>query len=314
VERAARDLYTSWSTLASTPADAARELALSQLILGSARDSLRDKHRLIIVPDGDLKSIPFGALLLDSARTRLMDTHEIAYRPTVAPGRTDTSETANVRSARRMLLVGDPTASAGSVATPGLLTDPWAWQPLPGSRREIASIEQIATGWDSYVLLGAQGTKQSLLNLPLETFHTIHFATHARLDVLDPQLSSIVLSSGDANVGSSTLSVREIVGFKLSADVVVLSACEGSLGKDYRGQLSFGLSEAFLLAGARNVLGSLWRVSDEAAQAYMQHFYREYVQHDTEPARAAQVAARALSRQAEFAHPFFWAPFVVTQQ
>jgi len=107
---------------------------------------------------------------------------------------------------------------------------------------------------------------------------------------------------------------REIVGFKLNADVVVLSACEGSLGKDYRGQLSFGLSEAFLLAGARNVLGSLWRVSDEAAQAYMQHFYREYVQHDTEPARAAQVAARALSRQAEFAHPFFWAPFVVTQQ
>ena len=243
-----------------------------------------------------------------------MDSHEIAYRPTVAPGRTDMSETANVRAARRILLVGDPTAGAGSVTTPGPLTDPWAWQPLPGSRREIASIEQIANGWDSYVLLGAEGTKQSLLSLPLETFHTIHFATHARLDVLDPQLSSIVLSSRDANVGSSTLSVREIVGFKLHADVVVLSACEGSLGKDYRGQLSFGLSEAFLLAGARNVLGSLWRVSDEAAQAYMQHFYREYVQHDTEPARAAQVAARALSRQAEFAHPFFWAPFVVTQQ
>ena len=213
--------------------------------------------------------------------------------------------------------MGDPTSAATrNTAAPELLTDPWAWQPLPGSRREIESIEQIASGWRSYVLMGAQATKPALLNLPLDTFHTIHFATHARLDVLDPQLSSIALSSRDASFGSSnsTLSVREIVGFKLKADAVVLSACEASLGKDYRGQLSFGLSEAFLLAGARNVLGSLWRVSDDAAQAYMRSFYREYVQHDAEPMVAAQAAARELARQPQFSHPFFWAPFVVTQQ
>ncbi len=320
IQRAARDLYATWSTPVPSRIEPARALAASKAILGSTFDTLHEKRRLIVVPDGDLKSIPFGALFVGSKSGkphRLAISHAIAYRPTVAPGRTEMpSRGPDIQSAKRILLVGDPTSAATSTAVPELLTDPWAWQPLPGSRREIESIEQIASGWHSYVLMGAQATKPALLNLPLDTFHTIHFATHARLDVLDPQLSSIALSSRDASFGSSnaTLSVREIVGLKLEAESVVLSACEASLGKDYRGQLSFGLSEAFLLAGARNVLGSLWRVSDDAAQAYMRNFYRQYVQNDAEPAVAAQAAARELARQPQFSHPFFWAPFVVTQQ
>ena len=110
------------------------------------------------------------------------------------------------------------------------------------------------------------------------------------------------------------LTVREIVGFKLTAETVVLSACEASLGKSYRGQLSFGLSEAFLLAGAQNVLGSLWRVSDDAAQAYMQRFYQAYVRADETPAASARAAALESSRDPAFNHPYFWAAFAVTQR
>ena len=110
------------------------------------------------------------------------------------------------------------------------------------------------------------------------------------------------------------LTVREIVGFKLNAETVVLSACEASLGKSYRGQLSFGLSEAFLLAGAHNVLGSLWKVSDEAAQAYMQRFYQAYVRFDATPAASARAAALEMSRDPVFSHPYFWAAFAITQR
>jgi CHAT domain-containing protein len=110
------------------------------------------------------------------------------------------------------------------------------------------------------------------------------------------------------------LTVREIVGFKLNAELVVLSACEAALGKSYRGQLSLGLPEAFVLAGAHNVLGSLWRVSDDAAQVYMQRFYQAYVGSDATPAASAQAAALAMSRDPAFGHPYFWAAFALTQR
>ena len=187
---------------------------------------------------------------------------------------------------------------------------------MPGSRREIQGIAALGAKWRSYVLLGAEATDPALLSMPLDTFRAIHFATHARLDVQDPQLSSIALSSRaeSSAAASSMLTVREIVGFKLNAETVVLSACEASLGKSYRGQLSFGLSEAFLLAGAQNVLGSLWRVSDDAAQEYMQVFYRAYVKSDAKPAAAARTAALEMSRDPAFSHPYFWAAFALTQR
>ena len=184
---------------------------------------------------------------------------------------------------------------------------------MPGSRREVDGIVKLATGWQTDVLLGSEATKSAVLRQPLGTFRVLHFATHARLDVHDPQLSSIILSSRRADVGriDSSLSLREIIGLGLNADAVVLSACEGSLGKEYRGQLSFGLSEAFLLAGASNVLGTLWKVSDTATDTYMQRYYENYMRHGLSSVAAAQAAARVMMSDPKYSHPFYWAGFVV---
>ncbi len=105
--------------------------------------------------------------------------------------------------------------------------------------------------------------------------------------------------------------MREIIGLGLHADAVVLSACEGSLGKEYRGQLSFGLSEAFLLAGANNVLGTLWKVSDTATDRYMQRYYENYMRLGLSSVAAAQAAARVMMSDPKYSHPFYWAGFVV---
>jgi len=316
LEDAARDLYSRWQTPAA-PTDLQKEIAASRILLGDAAAGwLQDDGTVVVVADGLLRSVPFGALLIEDRngrQQRIMTAHEVLFRstvkadPAVAGARAETAIS-------RILLVGDPTAPASGTAASSV--DPWALPPLPGSRREVEGIAAIATDWRRYVLLGAEATKPALLNMPLDTFRAIHFATHARLDMEDPQLSSIALSSRDAVSGPSSamLSVREIVGFKLNAETVVLSACEASLGKSYRGQLSFGLSEAFLLAGAHNVLGSLWKVSDDAAQAYMQRFYRAYVRDDQTPAASARTAALELSRDPAFSHPYFWAAFAITQR
>jgi len=321
IERAVRFLYGTWSTPVSANSSLAPEISASHRILGSVMATLRAKRAVTIVPDGNLRSLPFGALLLDAGAgersERLAQTHTVILRPTLnrePPARAlpSTAEVGN-----RILLVGDPTVASEPKGTRSeFLTDPWSWQPLPRTRQEVQTIAHIASGWRSYVLLGAEANKTALLSMPLDTFRAIHFATHARLDVQDPQLSSIALSSREASfaASASTLTVREILSFPLQAETVVLSACEASLGKSYRGKFSFGLSEAFLLAGARNVLGSLWRVSDESAQEYMRHFYEEYVRHDASPAVAAQAAARALSQAPAFSHPYYWAAFVVTQK
>jgi CHAT domain-containing protein len=318
IESAVRFLYGTWSTPVSTTSSLVPEMSASRRIFGSVMPTLRAKHAVTIVPDGNLRSLPFGALLLDAgAGERLAQTHTVILRSTLnlelpAGALPSTTEVGN-----RILLVGDPTvASKPNDTRSELLTDPWSWQPLPRTRQEILTIADIASDWRSYVLLGAEATKPALLSMPLDTFRTIHFATHARLDVQDPQLSSIALSSREANfaTSASTLTVREILSFPLHAETVVLSACEASLGKSYGGKFSFGLSEAFLLAGARNVLGSLWRVSDESAQEYMRHFYEGYVRHDESPAVAAQAAAQALSRAPAFSHPYYGAAFVVTQR
>ena len=222
--------------------------------------------------------------------------------------------------AKSILLVGDPvligTPDASAVAELRGTTsveEPWQLPRLPGSRREVESIVKIASGWHSDVLLGEAATKAAVLAAPLGTFRVIHFATHARLDVHDPQLSSIRLSArpraGSQN--QADLSLRDIVGLGLSADSVVLSACEGSLGKEYRGQLSFGLSEAFLLAGAHNVVGSLWRVSDVATEKYMRFYYEAYMGRGLSAVAAAQSAARQLMRDPVYGQPFYRAAFVV---
>lgn len=319
VQQAARDLHASWSALGTPEDGLAREMSASRLLLGPVATLLRTKRALIVVPDGDLRVVPFGALWLESdskhGARRLIESHAVSYRPALGAMSVGDATAAVHAEPSRILLIGDP-KSPQDASTSESWGDPWAWQALPGSRHEIESIEKIASTWQRYVLMGAEATKPALLSLPLDTFRTLHFATHARMDVMDPQLSSIALSSKQASFGalSSTLSVREIVGFRLNAETVVLSACEASLGKDYRGHLSFGLSEAFLLAGARNVLGSLWRVSDEATQVYMRSFYGQYVRNQVTPVAAAQMAARAVSSEPRYGHPYFWAAFVVTQQ
>ena len=317
LEDAARELYRMWSTPA--PIDAQRELAASGIILGDNTSWLRPGDSVVIVADGVLRSLPFGGLQVvspDGALRRIATTNEVSFRPTLRRAG-NSVRTGAATPANRILLVGDPTApQRPPSATSAIALDPWALPPLPGSRRELQNIAAIAADWSSYVLLGAEATKPALLSMPLDSFRTIHFATHARLDVEDPQLSSIALSSREENTAaaSSLLTVREIVGFKLNAETVVLSACEASLGKSYRGQLSFGLSEAFLLAGAQNILGSLWRVSDDAAQEYMQRFYQAYVKLDATPSASARAAALELSRNPMFSHPYFWAAFAITQR
>ncbi len=310
IEEAARDLQELWSRPLTRNDDREREEAASRTILGAAASAISERPSVEIIADGELRRVPFAALRIDresgGGTERLAESHSVSMLPSLlfrAPA------AAGIRSHKRMLLIGDALVTPRSERRFELGTG--SFRPLPGARRELALISEIATTWQTNALTGAHATKEALLDSRLASYSVLHFATHARADVTSPQLSALMLSPSSQGSGNAFLSLREIVELPLNADMVVLSACESALGKQYRGQVSFGLSEAFLLGGARAVVGSLWRVSDAATQRYMSLFYDQYLNRAMSPAVAAQRARRVMMNDPKYAHPFYWAAFVV---
>src|SRR5262249_28818718 len=105
------------------------------------------------------------------------------------------------------------------------------------------------------------------------------------------------------------LLLSDIHEMKLSAELVVLSACETALGKDIRGEGIQGLTRGFFHAGARRVIASLWKVDDRATSELMAKFYEGLFQGGLAPSTALRKAQLALSAAPRWPFPFYWSAF-----
>lgn len=274
---------------------------LSRLLLGKA--ALQPNTRLLIAADGALAAFPWAVLPVDggdcASAAALVEQHEIVFLPSVE----------SLLSQRRRLR-DRPVAPrlAAIFADPAYRT----WPPLPHSAVEAAAIAaQLAPG-EVRLQTGFAATRESALAPDLGQFRILHFATHAQLEIDQPLLSAIVLAQrgpqGQEIEGS--LRAHEIYGLELSAELVVLSACETGLGREVPGEgLVSGLPRAFLAAGARRVLVSLWPVGDRETAELMTAFYRHLAQQRLPPAQALQLAQIELRRLGR--PPRSWAGFVL---
>src|SRR5215472_13068631 len=102
----------------------------------------------------------------------------------------------------------------------------------------------------------------------------------------------------------------DIYKLKLSADLVVLSACKSALGRDVESEGIIGLPRAFLYAGARSVIASLWKVDDEATATLMKGLYAR-IQRGESPISALRGAQLEMARGTRWQEPFYWAAFVL---
>ena len=161
--------------------------------------------------------------------------------------------------------------------------------------------------------LGAEASRDTALGPEVARARIVHFATHALLDVRRPELSGIVVSERDAagRPHNGFLSLADISSMRLSAELVVLSACRTGLGKEVRGEGLVGLTRGFMNAGAPRVLASLWKISDTATAMLMTRFYREMLEDDLAPAEALRTAQRALRTDRRTSAPQAWAGFVL---
>jgi CHAT domain-containing protein len=132
-------------------------------------------------------------------------------------------------------------------------------------------------------------------------YRKLHFATHARVIERPAERSCLRLHGGN-------LDLAAVRALRLRAEVVTLSACETALGRRMRGEGVVGLTHAFLSAGARGVVASLWKVEDRATAEFMEAWYRR-LGAGVPPARALHETRIAYF--AAGAHPSVWAGFVL---
>lgn len=209
---------------------------------------------------------------------------------------------------RSRILEHESEAVAGSSAnTPGLVIPR-----LPFTRKEAERIVAMAPKGSSLQALDFRASIATVASPELGNYRYVHFATHGYVDTENPVLSSLVLSlvNEQGNPQQGFLRTNEIYNLKLPAELVVLSACQTGLGKQVRGEGLVGLTRAFMYAGAKRVVVSLWNVNDEATSELMSKFYFGMWKRGLSSSEALRQAQLAMSKQKQWGAPYYWAAFL----
>ena len=137
----------------------------------------------------------------------------------------------------------------------------------------------------------------------------IHFVAHGTSSSASPLDSAIVLTRNPSSPDSFKLYARDVIRQPLHANLVTVSACYGSGSRVYGGEGLIGLSWAFLRAGAHNVIGALWDVSDASTANLMGRLYGG-LKRGQPPEAALRSAKLWLLHSDEVVRkPFYWSPF-----
>jgi CHAT domain-containing protein len=184
----------------------------------------------------------------------------------------------------------------------------------------VQAIRALLGASDGDVLTGVQATEAAVKAASakglLARARYVHFATHGFLGVDTGQPPALVLSlvgndgqrDADGSLNDGFLRLDEVTRLKLNADLVVLSACETGKGRLYAGEGVTGLARAFLYAGSRGVVCSLWAVDDRETAALMMRLYAG-LKDGQGAADALRAAKLAILREGK--PPSYWAPFIL---
>jgi CHAT domain-containing protein len=170
---------------------------------------------------------------------------------------------------------------------------------LPYARAEAEAVAALSPG-KATVLSDAGATEPAVLKLAGDA-GKLHFAVHSVFNPVTPLDSGLVLRPVTGSSEAATdgfLQAWEIFdGWRIQSELVTLSACDTGLGERVADEGLVGLTRAFQYAGAKNVVASLWSVSDRSTAELMIRFYRELARGEPAdpraPGRTTLDAARA---------------------
>jgi CHAT domain-containing protein len=339
IEAAARRVSEAWSGGAALPEPEAARRArkLSRMLLGPVAGEL-GRRRIAVVAEEALLYVPFAALPSPGTgfASPLIAGHEVVSLPsatTLAVLRREATHR-SVPDRHRVAVLADPVferddlrisgRDRGASSTEGARTSEDLTRSmrdaglprlerLSGSRREAEGIAAMAGKEETLMALDFQANRSTAMGSDVSRSRIVHFATHAFLDGRHPELSGIVLSLFDerGRPADGFLQTRDVYKLDLSADLVVLSACQTALGKEIRGEGLLGFSRGFMYAGAPRIVASLWKVPDRATAELMKRFYEGMFAKRLRPAAALREAQAALRRERRWSSPYYWAAFTL---
>jgi CHAT domain-containing protein len=268
---------------------------LYRTLVMPAKPSLAKDAKVIIIPDGSLNTLNFETLLVPDPTPHywiedVTITDANSLRLLTIP-----------RSAKRrnpnLLLLGNAVAPN---------TD------YPELRKAAAEMESIAKNFSQpqqTIFARETATPTAYLSGQPEQFSYIHFVAHGTASRTSPLDSAIVLSKAGPEDDSFKLYARDIIHHPLHAELVTISTCYGAGARAYTGEGLVGLSWAFLRAGAHNVIGALWEVSDVSTPQLMDELYGQLAKGKTPDAALRNAKLKLLRSSTAFRKPFYWAPF-----
>lgn len=283
IREAANSAYRVLSTPGTDPSVHLRMLA--RMVIWPILDHLPDSEFAYVVPHGPIANLPLH-LLPDRAGKPIGEILDLRY-PAVGHER---RQLMNLQPKDVVIFGGE--------------------NGLSGTRAEIEFLEKLFDG-ASRVFVDDASNKTAFLHEPMKNIKLLHIGSHAVSHSAFPDLSALIFGPlEDAKISGpndSRIFLADISSKVISADLVVLGACETGLGKTLPSGEVLGFAEVFLIAGANNVLSTLWKIPDIASSAFVEVFYQEAYANNATYTEALRVAQRRISSNPAYQHPYYWA-------
>ena len=268
---------------------------------------------LLIVPDGLLNFVPFEALLTTApTKSTRFNTHayllhdftiNYAYSATLLR---ENQQKSHSKESQKFLGIAPAFAPSQTAVRSKDGNDRQHLRPLLHNASEVKEIQKILGG---VVIEGEAATKANFMSAAPH-YKIIHLATHAQSVDKIGDFSFLAFSQDNSSDGV-TLFSKEIYNLSLHADLVVLSACQTGVGELRKGEGVISLARAFMYAGTKSVVTTLWSVDDAKSKELMVEFYRQLQMGQRKDAALRAAKLNYLQRfSGEAAHPFYWAGFI----
>jgi CHAT domain-containing protein len=242
--------------------------------------------RCIIIPHGLWHYLPFHALYVQEEKVFLCDKIEVGYCPSAAVLQQCRMKKRLHRENAILMSQNDGN--------------------LPLADDEVQRISRVFKTGNSMIFTGQDAHLGRIENYPADI---IHLACHGWFVSEEPLLSGIAIKPAEDEQRRTY--ALDLFNMHIPCTQITVSACETGLSLATKADELMGLSRGLFSGGAAALMLSLWKVADESTCQLMENYYTNYVHNRQTKTRALQLAMQTLKTQPKYAHPFFWAPFVV---
>ncbi len=295
---------------------------LYEVLLTPVRRELAENQTLIIVPDGALWNLPFQALLNHQNRFLLED-FTVSYAPSLTAlsvmRKTIQNQAARSQNGQTLLAFGNPQITFDNSDTrldSAKSRNEADFAPLPDAEREVNLLANLYGAKNSKIYVKTEAREDRAKN-ESSGFKIVHFATHGIFNDTSPLYSYLLLAPGRGVNGAAGddgfLEARELLNLNLSADLVILSACETARGRISEGEGLTGMTWALFIAGVPTTVASQWKIPSASTAEIMLGFHRNLLKTRGLKTKAEALRAAELNylHTGQFRHPFYWAGFVL---